>query len=41
MLKDGILMVDTQNKIIFHNPSASRLLNIQSKYFYSDLKEID
>lgn len=40
ILRDAVLILDTQNKIIYHNPAASRLLNIQSKYFYSDLKDI-
>ncbi|MDY0104649.1 MAG: histidine kinase N-terminal 7TM domain-containing protein [Lentimicrobium sp.] len=41
MLKDALLLIDPQNKIIYHNPTASKLLNIQSRYFYSDLKEIN
>ncbi len=41
MLKDALLLVDPQYKIIYHNPTASKLLDIQSKYFYSDLKEIN
>lgn len=40
VLRDAVLILDTQNKIVYHNPAASRLLNIQSKYFYSDLKDI-
>ena len=40
ILRDALLILDAQNKIVYHNPAASRLLNIQSKYFYSDLKDI-
>lgn len=40
ILRDAVLILDPQNKIIYHNPAASGLLNIQSKYFYSDLKDI-
>lgn len=40
ILRDALLILDTQNKIVYHNPAASKLLNIQSKYFYADLKDI-
>ena len=40
ILRDGILIIDPENKIIYHNPAASELLKIQSRYFYSDLGDI-
>lgn len=41
ILRDGILIIDQDSKIIYHNPAASEMLNIRSKYFYSDLKNIE
>ena len=40
ILRDGILIIDPENKIIYHNPAATELLKIQSRYFYSDLRDI-
>ncbi|KAF5063195.1 Adaptive-response sensory-kinase SasA [anaerobic digester metagenome] len=40
ILNDAILLVDTDLKIIYHNPAASELLQLGSKYFYSDLRNV-
>jgi len=40
IMQDAIIVVDNDAKIIYHNPSASSLLQIESKYFYSDLTGI-
>lgn len=40
ILRDGILIIDPESKIIYHNPAASELLKIKSRYFYSDLRDI-
>ncbi len=40
IMQDAIIVVDSDAKIIYHNPSASSLLQIESKYFYSDLAGI-
>lgn len=40
ILNDAILLVDNDLKIIYHNPAASELLQLGSKYFYSDLRKV-
>ncbi|GAP44204.1 signal transduction histidine kinase [Lentimicrobium saccharophilum] len=40
ILNDAILLVDSDLKIIYHNPAASELLQLGSKYFYSDLRKV-
>ncbi|MCO5263352.1 MAG: ATP-binding protein [Lentimicrobium sp.] len=40
ILNDAILLVDKDLKIIYHNPAASKLLQLGLKYFYSDLRKV-
>lgn len=40
ILNDAIILVDNDLKIIYHNPAASELLHLGSKYFYSDLRKV-
>jgi signal transduction histidine kinase len=40
ILNDAIILVDNDLKIIYHNPAASKLLQLGLKYFYSDLRKV-